>query len=150
MDTILVNDIESITRKRLATISEAASLIDVAKLLSRPQISLVAVCASDGVMVGVIDMRNIVQSIAQCSGRAITEEAADVMTRDVRYCRPTDTLEDVVLMMKERSLVHVPVVDENSRPSGVVDARDALRALVAQADYNVSLLRDYIMGVGYE
>jgi CBS domain-containing protein len=149
MDTILVNSIESITRKRLATIGDSASLIEVAKLLSDPRISVVVVCSSEGVMVGVITMRNVVQSIGQSSGSAITAAAAEVMTRDVRHCHPTDTLEDVILTMKKHGLVHLPIADENARPTGVVDARDAFRALVAQADYNASLLREYIMGVGY-
>jgi CBS domain-containing protein len=72
------------------------------------------------------------------------------MTRDVTYCSPTDALEDVLMMMKERGLVHIPIVERSSRPSGVIDAQDTLRALMEQADYKVSLLRDYIiMGVGY-
>jgi CBS domain-containing protein len=44
--------------------------------------------------------------------------------------------------------VHIPVVDENSKPLGVVNARDALRALLAEEKYEESLLRDYVMGVG--
>jgi CBS domain-containing protein len=51
--------------------------------------------------------------------------------------------------MKRHSLVHVPVIDAQSRPTGVMEARDALRALVADASYEISWLRDYIMGVGY-
>lgn len=75
--------------------------------------------------------------------------AADVMTRDVAYCGPTDFLPDVLSMMEERGFVHVPVVDENAKPLGVVYARDALRALFAEEKYEESLLRDYVMGVGY-
>lgn len=58
-------------------------------------------------------------------------------------------MEDVLSVMKERGLVHIPIIDDNSRSSGVIDARNAIRALMAQANYNESLLRDYVMGVGY-
>lgn len=51
--------------------------------------------------------------------------------------------------MEKRGFVHIPVVDENSKPSGVVNARDALRALMAEEKYEASLLRDYVMGIGY-
>ena len=47
-------------------------------------------------------------------------------------------------------MVHIPIIDDNSRSSGVIDARNAIRALMAQATYNESLLRDYVMGVGYQ
>ncbi|MCK0509638.1 CBS domain-containing protein (plasmid) [Aromatoleum buckelii] len=44
---------------------------------------------------------------------------------------------------------HLPVVDENYKPVGVINARDALRALMAEEEYEGTLLRDYVMGIGY-
>ena len=149
MNTKLVSSIDAVARSRLVTISADALLVDVAKLLSDTQISLVVVCDFDGAMVGVITKTNIVQQIGHIPGSACTTAAADVMTRDVTYCRPTDSLPDVLSMMKKRGFVHIPVVDENSKPSGVVNDRDALRALLAEGKYEASLLRDYVMGIGY-
>ena len=51
--------------------------------------------------------------------------------------------------MAKRGFVHIPVVDENSKPLGVVNARYALPALMAEGKYEASLLRDYVMGIGY-
>jgi CBS domain-containing protein len=126
-----------------------ALLVDAAKLLSDTQISLVVVCDFDGAMAGVITKTNIVQQIGRCGGSACMATTADVMTRDVTLCRPTDCLPDVLSMMATRGFVHIPVIDEHSRPLGVVNARDALRALLAEEKYEVSLLRDYVMGIGY-
>ena len=81
--------------------------------------------------------------------KRLHNSAADVMTRDVAYCRPTDTLPDVLSMMERRGFIHIPVVDEKSKPQGVMNARDALRALMAEGNYELSLLRDYVMGIGY-
>ena len=149
MNTKLVNSIDAVARSRLVTISADASLVDAAKLLSDTQISLVAVCSSDGTMVGVVTKTDIIRQIGHCMGSACAAAAADVMTRDVASCRPTDCLPDVLSMMGQRGFVHVPVVDEESRPLGVVNARDALRALLAEEEYEESLLRDYVMGIGY-
>jgi CBS domain-containing protein len=149
MNTKLVSSIEAVARSRLATISADALLVDVAILLSDTHISLVVVCNSDGAMVGVITKTDVVQQIGLCGERACAIQAADVMTRDVAYCRPTDSLPDVLSMMEKRGFVHIPVVDEDSKPVGVVNARDALRALVAEGNYETSLLRDYVMGIGY-
>lgn len=101
-------------------------------MLSDTHVSLVVVWDSEGAMVGVITKTNIVQQIGRCGGSACTTAAADVMTRDVAYCRPTDCLPDVLSTMEKHGFVHVPVVDENSRPLGVVIARDALPALFAE------------------
>ena len=56
---------------------------------------------------------------------------------------------DLLSMMGRRGFVHVPVIDEEAMPWGVVNARDALRLLWAEEKYEEVLLRDYVMGIGY-
>jgi predicted transcriptional regulator len=51
--------------------------------------------------------------------------------------------------MKERKLKNIPVVDQDSRPIGVLHARDILQALLAETQDEKSMLRDYVMGIGY-
>ena len=149
MNTKLVGSIETVARSRLATISVDASLVDVAKLLSATHISLVVVCDSDGRLVGVVTKTDVVRQIGLCGEAACTSTLAAVMTPDVACCRPTDALPDVLSMMEKRGFVHIPVVDGSSKPVGVVNARDALRALMAEGTYETALLRDYVMGIGY-
>ena len=149
MNTKLVSSIAAVTRSRLVTLSADALLVNAAKLLSDTHISLVVVCNSDGAMVGVITKTDIVREIGRCGESACTTAVADVMTQDVAYCRPTDTLSDVLSMMEKRGFIHTPVVDEQFKPLGVMNARDALRALMAEGKYEMSLLRDYVMGIGY-
>ena len=51
--------------------------------------------------------------------------------------------------MKERRLKNIPIVDEDVRPLGVLNARDALEALLEEVEYEEVLLREYVMCVGY-
>ena len=149
MDSILVNKIGALARSRLVTISADALLVEVANLLSDTHISLVVVCDSYGAMVGVITKTNIVQQIGRSCETIGTTVAADVMTRNVTSCRLTRSLLDVLSMMDKSGFVHIPVVDEKSKPVGVVNAGDALRALMVDEKYEAALLRDYVMGMGY-
>ena len=149
MNTKLVSSIEAAMRSRRLTGSVDTSVREVARLLSSTQISLVVVCDQAGLMVGVVTKTNIVRQIGHCEGAACTSTAAEIMTRDVTFCRTTDCLPDVLSMMQARGFVHVPVIDAAGRPSGVVNARDALRELMAEGQYEEALLRDYVMGVGY-
>jgi hypothetical protein len=50
--------------------------------------------------------------------------------------------------MKERGFKNVPVTDRDSRPV-VLNARDALQVLLEEAENEESLLRDYVMGIGF-
>ena len=100
-------------------------------------------------MAGVVTKTDIVRQIGHFEGAAHTKNAADIMTREVTFCRATDCLPDVLAMMQARGFVHVPVIDVAGTPIGVVNARDALRELLAEGQYEEALLRDYVMGVGY-
>jgi CBS domain-containing protein len=138
-----------VARTRLTTIQTDALLKDAAQLLNDRHINLVVACNSEGAMVGVVSKTDIVRRISHCLGSACTAAVATVMTRDVVYCRPTELLQDVWSLMKDRNVLHVPVVDQDFRPVGVLNARDALQALMGEVEHEESLLRDYVLGIGY-
>ena len=71
------------------------------------------------------------------------------MMRDVVTCRPGDWLDDIWSIMKSQELKNIPVVDQDFRPIGVLNARDALQALLKEVKDEETLLRDYVMCVGY-
>ncbi|MBI2749177.1 MAG: CBS domain-containing protein [Burkholderiales bacterium] len=149
MNPKLVSSMAGATRSRLFTIGVDAGLTEVAAGLSNTQISLAVVCDAGGTMVGVITKTDLVKLVAQGLECASGAKAADVMTQQIVQCRPSDPLQAVLSMMSQRGVVHVPVVDDHSRPLGVVNARDAFRVMLADEQYEEALLRDYVMGVGY-
>jgi CBS domain-containing protein len=138
-----------IAHNRLVTIRDDAPLIEAATLLRDLDRDLVVVCNSDGLLVGVITKTDVVRQISHCNGAGCMTAASSVMTRAVVLCRPDDRLNEVWSVMKERHLKHVPIVDQEVRPLGVLNARDALEALLEEVEYEEVLLRDYVMCVGY-
>ncbi|CDZ79452.1 putative manganese-dependent inorganic pyrophosphatase [Legionella massiliensis] len=145
----LVEEIVPVAQKRLITIRDDTPLLEAAKFLDGRHINLVVICDKDGTMVGIITRTDVVRMMAVCQGCGCTVSVATVMTKDVICCRPTDLLRDVWTTMKEQNLLHVPIVDENFKPLGVINARDALLVLMEKAEFESSLLRDYVMNVGY-
>lgn len=149
MDTLRVASLSATTRSRLATISGQTLLLEAAQRLSETHIGLVVVCEAGGAISGVIGKSDIVRQIGHCAGSACHTQARELMTKDVICCQPTDLVSDVLALMHKHGIVHVPVLDAEGCPVGVVNARDALRALVAEGQYEQALLFDYVMGVGY-
>ncbi|WP_246727817.1 CBS domain-containing protein [Chelativorans sp. Marseille-P2723] len=74
---------------------------------------------------------------------------AQVMTSEVAFCRPDDWVNDVWSVIKERRLKNLPVVNQNSVPIGVLNARDVLQVLLEDVEYEEQLLSDYVSCVGY-
>jgi CBS domain-containing protein len=146
----LVGDLAAVARSRLLTVAPDAVLVEVAALLSSPQISVVVVCDAAGAASGVITESVLVRRLGLGQADFFATRAADVMTCEFSACAPTDVLSEVLATMHERDLVHVLMVDEGGRPLGVVNARDGLRALLAAGNHEEALLRRYVMGIGYQ
>jgi CBS domain-containing protein len=145
-----VEQVLEVARGRLATIAENGMLKEAAVLLNDPRVHLVVACNANGAMVGVVSKTDIVRKIGHCMGSTCTAAVAGVMTRDVVYCRPTEFLRDVWTLMKTHNVSHVPIIDEQGRPLGVLAAHDALQVLMDEVEHEESLLRDYVLGIGYQ
>jgi CBS domain-containing protein len=135
--------------ERLATVGACAPVIEAAGLLSKPHTDIVVVCEREGDMVGVVTKTDIVGQIGKCDGKGCTARVDTIMTRDVVCCGTTETLQDVWVAMKESGLQRLPLIDQFRKPVGIIYARDALENLLCEVEDEESLLRDYVMGVGY-
>lgn len=143
-----VSSIAAAASSRRLAVHADMPLREVALLLSSTQISLAVVRDQAATMVGVLAKSGIVRQIGHCTGRTCADTADGIMTKDVISCRTIDGLQDVLSMMQASGRVHLPAVDTEGRPSGVVSARDALRELLLEGQYEEALLRDDVVGVG--
>jgi predicted transcriptional regulator len=100
-------------------------------------------------MAGVITKTDVVSHISHCTGCSCTMAASHVMTQEVTFCHPSDWLHEVWSIVKQRGLKNIPVVDRDAVPLGVLNARDVVRALLEDTEDEESLLRDYVVGIGY-
>ncbi len=138
-------------RQHLATVGQDASLGEIARLLSQEHVNLVVVCDDQGRMSGVVSDSDVVRGVAMCGGShyACRVRAKRVMSPDVISCTPTETLRTVWAAMKQRCLRHVPVLDEEGKPVGVLNARDVLSNLVEEVEYQERETVSYFLGLGY-
>ena len=135
-------------RERLVTVTSDAPLIEAARLL-RVGTDIVIVCDPAGTLAGVITKTDEVAQISHCQGASCVTPASLVMTRSVVVCRPGDWLNEVWSIMKQRGLKNIPVTDAETRPLGVLSSRDTLQVLLDETESEESLLRDYVMSIGY-
>jgi len=145
-----VSALEAVARSRLLTVGTDALLVEVAALLSNAQISVVVVCDAAGLTIGTITETVLVRQLGLGQADFFTTTAANVMTREITACAPDDALSEVLAMMHTRGLIHVLVVDPANKPLGVLNARDGLRTLLAAGNQEEELLRNYVMGIGYQ
>ncbi len=91
---------------------------------------------------------DVVRQIWRCGGAGCTVRVDAVMTRKVASCRTSAVLHDFWLMIKERFLQRIPIIDKGGRPVGINYVRDALQNLLGAVEDEEARLRDYVTGVG--
>lgn len=148
--TARVSAMEATSHSRLMTVGMDALLVEVAALLSNEQINVVVVVDASGLPVGTITETNLVRYLGLGRADFFNTRAGDVASHEITVCAPDDVLSEVLAMMHKRGLLHVLVVDANKKPLGLLNARDGLRALLAAGNLQEELLRNYVMGIGYQ
>ncbi len=146
----LVQHIIEDAQRRLAVLHLDAPIRDVAKLLANPETPLVVVCDRAGVALGVVSGADIVNALSRDGSEAVNANAAALMSQPIHSCDAKQTLQSIWDSMGAGSHRCVPVLDAAGRPQGVVHARDVARALLDELTYEELLLRDYLLGVGYQ
>ena len=147
---ILVRHILNDARKRLVILDREALLSEVAAALANPGTPLVVVCDREGIAVGVVSKTDIMKALAGGSGPGVTPTAGNIMMQPIFSCHAEQTLARVWEIVNTRSLRAVPILDDSGQPLGIVHARDLARALLDEAGEEEVLLRDYVLGVGYQ
>ena len=147
---VLVKHVLETARKRLAVLSLEASIFDVARILTNRETPLIVVCDSDGVAVGVIASGHVLNALATAGTDAARFNAGMLMTKPLLSCHGDEYLQQVWTVMTSLTLPCAPILDDKGRAQGILHARDVALALIEEVNSEEVLLRDYVMGVGYQ
>lgn len=118
-------------------------VVETARLLNRHRIGAVVVRDADGHVAGILSERDIVRGIAESGAACLGLKVADLMTREVVSCRPDDSIDDIMALMTERRIRHLPVM-EDGRLVGVISIGDVVKRRIAEIESEASSLREYI------
>ena len=143
-----IKQLDPVTAGRLVTVDAKAPPRAAALLLAKPRIGLVVVCHGDGTAQGVLSKSDLIRHLAN-PGQDIRTVSA-LMTRRFVSCTPEDEVHLTWERMNRQGLQNLPVLDGGSKPVGVLDIRDAVKALYEQEELQERLLANYIAGVGYQ
>jgi CBS domain-containing protein len=140
VETILLNKGSAVATIRPG--ETVGSVIDA--LVSRNIGALVV--SEDGERVdGIISERDIVHALAHHGSGLLALTVAEVMTRPVITCGPTQSVDELMAEMTNRRIRHFPVV-RNGRLCGIVSIGDVVKNRLDEIEYEAKSLRSFIAG----
>ena len=112
---------------RLLSVDPETRLAEVAREMRGNDADSVAVM-EDGALVGIITERDLVRAIADGVNPSQTM-ASVIMTADPATVTADEDVSVVALKMMRLGVRHLPVVDGNGKPVGLVSARNLVAVL---------------------
>ena len=140
---MLVSTILAQKGNRIISVSPDDRISDVAALLTRERIGAVLVRDPEQALVGVLSERDIVNAIADQGSNCLELAVHDLMTSEVVTCQPGDSLNQVMSLMTELRIRHVPVVVDGDLV-GIISIGDVVKHRLAEVESEAESLRDYI------
>ncbi len=119
--------VRSLVARPVATVSEDASLREIAEALVGDEVGALLVLHQD-VPVGIVSERDIVRAIAEGADPADVS-TSDVMTFDTVWAAPSDPIVEVGRTMLDAGVRHMPIRTDE-RVIGMVSIRDVVRVML--------------------
>lgn len=141
--------IEAILQRKghaVIMMAEGDTALDAARVLVEHGIGSVVITEGDR-LAGIFTERDLLRLTAETPGELHSITIGSAMTRTPVTAHPDDELTDMMGLMTERKIRHLPVV-VGEQVIGIVSIGDLLHACRSKAEEENSHLRQYIQGVG--
>lgn len=145
---MLVRDYLPTANKRLIVLSMEATIRDAARELAQPGIDMIAVADARGKLAGVITDSDVVGWVAKHPNVVTDSSVQTLMSTKITTCKAGQTLTEVAEIAQKKGLKHLPIVDDAGKAIGVIYVREALMALLHEAEINEQWLKLYLSGGG--
>lgn len=127
----------------VATIDPHVTMADVVDELRLRGVGALVV-SRDGLTVeGLVTERDVVRRLAERGERSLREAVTEVMVVDVPTCEPEDPVQQVMVVMTECRVRHLPVTVQGAL-AGIVSIGDVVKARLGELESDARHLVDYI------
>ena len=120
-----------------------ATILTTAGSTPRDGGSKMVVTEKDGSLAGIISERDFLNIVGKHSKDWEDISVSDVMTKEVITANPEDTLEQVMSVMTQHHIRHIPVMG-NNKIVGLLALGDIINALLDKSLFQNELLKRYI------
>lgn len=144
---MLVSDILKKQTYEVLTIGPGRTVLDAIGVLVENKIGSLLVKDDAGRIVGIITERDILIDSAQNSSRLGETLVGKIMTTDLVTGSPCDRVVDLLNLMTQRRIRHLPIMRDDEL-AGLVSIGDLVKSQLMETQSENDHLKDYIQGAG--
>ena len=128
--------------KNIVSVSPDTAVIDALQIMAEKNIGSVVVMQGDK-YVGIMTERDYSRKVILKGKNSTTTGVSEIMSSDLPFVMPTDTIEYCMELMTARNIRYMPVF-ENTKLSGIISMTDVVRETILSQRETISHLESYI------
>jgi CBS domain-containing protein len=122
----VAHQLQDIMTKKVHTVREDASVLEVARIMRDRRIGDVLVTDEDGALCGIVTDRDIVVRAVAVGLPLDRTKVSEICSEDLVRVDASASIEEIIRIMREHAIRRVPVV-HGDKPIGIVSIGDLAR-----------------------
>jgi len=118
------------------------SVFDAIKIMAEKGVGALLVM-NDANLVGIVSERDYARKVILKGRSSKKTPVKDIMTTEVIYTQPEQTVEECMLVMTENRIRHLPVM-QDEKIVGVLSIGDLVKAIIDEQHFTIKQLEMYI------
>lgn len=127
----------------VATVGPDTTVTELLAVLAEHRIGAVVVLDDAGAVAGIVSERDIARALDSRGPAALDEPTGTIMTELVVTCDPEASTGDLMGVMTEKRVRHIPVMQDDELV-GIVSIGDIVKARLAELETERDALQAYI------
>lgn len=128
--------------QEVVTIAPEAGVRDLVAALAEHNVGALIVSSDGSTVEGIVSERDVVRHL-HSEGTVVNNTVSAIMTTDVETCAPDVLLDDLMKVMTDKRIRHVPVVEDGALV-GIVSIGDVVKHRIDQLQFERDQLDSYV------
>ncbi len=133
-----------ITGKTVFTISADSTLQDLVAALASNRVGALVVSNDGRNIEGIVSERDVVRAMPEQLSKLSELRVRDLMTVDVVTATPETRIDELMAIMTERRVRHIPIIDGDGLLISIVSIGDIVKSKISELDDERRSLIGYI------
>ena len=125
------------------TIHPEASIAGLVAMLAEHSVGALVVSSDGSTISGIVSERDVVRALNHGSA-VLNAPVASIMTAQVHCAPPTASIDEIMHLMTERRIRHVPITGDTGDLIGIVSIGDVVKSRLSELEDERAALMDYI------
>jgi len=127
------------------TAGPSDTIKQTATTLAEKRIGAIVILGAGGTIEGIISERDIVRAVAKEGAASLDKPVSSIMTREVKHCAESDSEQDLMALMTQHRIRHIPVVS-GGKLAGMISIGDVVKFRIEQIERDAEDMKAYIAG----